>query len=241
AGLVQEAMSGTLEVPTQDDLPACERQRVASWDRDLRLLLDELLLSRSSDRPVILPRSLSASQLVTLAADADQLARQLARPMPSRPRPSARRGTRFHAWVESLFDQRPLLEPDDLPGAADADIGDEGDLVELQEAFLRTPYAEVPPIAVEAPFRLVLGGRVIRGRIDAVYEADGGYEVVDWKTNRAQTADPLQLAIYRVAWADLRDVPLGRVSAAFLYVRTGEVVRPADLPDRDALARVLAG
>ncbi|MGH3341502.1 MAG: UvrD-helicase domain-containing protein [Carbonactinosporaceae bacterium] len=241
AGLVREAMAGALEAPARDDLTADERQQVASWDRDLRLLLDELVRNRSADRPVVLPRSLSASQLVTLAADADQLARQLARPMPSRPRPSARRGTRFHAWVESLFDQRPLLDPDDLPGAADAEIHDEGDLVELQEAFLRTAYAEAAPVAVEAPFRLVLGGRVIRGRIDAVYETDGGYEVVDWKTNQAQTADPLQLAIYRVAWADLRGVPLGRVSAAILYVRTGEVVRRTDLPDRNALARLLAG
>jgi DNA helicase-2/ATP-dependent DNA helicase PcrA len=65
------------------------------------------------------------------------------------------------------------------------------------------------------------------------------FEVVDWKTNRRQDADPLQLAVYRLAWAELAGVPLERVSAAFLYVRTGQVVRPPDLPDRAGLERLL--
>jgi DNA helicase-2/ATP-dependent DNA helicase PcrA len=67
------------------------------------------------------------------------------------------------------------------------------------------------------------------------------YLVVDWKTNRAQSADPLQLALYRVAWAELRGVPIDRVRAAFYYVRTGDLVVPPDLPDRAALERLLAG
>ena len=64
------------------------------------------------------------------------------------------------------------------------------------------------------PSPLVLAGQVVRGRIDAVYaEPDGGWLVVDWKTNQRQTADPLQLAIYRLAWAELMGVPLdGRAS-----------------------------
>ena len=96
------------------------------------------------------------------------------------------------------------------------------------------------PHAVEASFALVLDGQVVRGRIDAVYqEADGGFLVVDWKTNKAATADPLQLAIYRLAWAELVGVPLERVRAAFHYVRTGATVEPDDLPDRQALEAML--
>ena len=53
---------------------------------------------------------------------------------------------------------------------------------------------------------------------------DDGFLLVDWKTNRTATADPLQLALYRLAWSELHDVPLDRVRAAFYYVRTGEVV-----------------
>ena len=67
----------------------------------------------------------------------------------------------------------------------------------------------------------------------------GGFLVVDWKTNRHEDADPLQLAVYRLAWAELRGVPLDEVAAAFHYVRTGSTVEPEDLPDRQALEAIL--
>ncbi|MEU8137885.1 ATP-dependent DNA helicase [Streptodolium elevatio] len=225
-----------------DHLGPADRELIESWDRDLDRLVEELVRGRSGVREVELPASLSASQLLRLASDPDGLARELARPMPRPPAPAARRGTRFHAWIESQFGERPLLEPDDLPGAADEDITDEADLVELQEAFLRTPYAQRAPYRIEESFQLVLGGRVVRGRIDAVYrDADGRFEVVDWKTNRAFNADPLQLAVYRLAWAELAGVPPEEVTASFVYVRSGEVVRPRGLPDRTGIERVLAG
>jgi DNA helicase-2/ATP-dependent DNA helicase PcrA len=63
---------------------------------------------------------------------------------------------------------------------------------------------------------------------------------VDWKTNQTATADSLQLAIYRQAWAELNEVPVERVRAAFYYVRTGEVVEPADLPGRAELAKLVS-
>ena len=82
---------------------------------------------------------------------------------------------------------------------------------------------------------------VIRGRIDAVYrEDDGTFFVVDWKTNRAETADPLQLAIYRLAWAELHQVPLDEVRAAFHYVRSGNTVEPSDLPGRAELEAIFS-
>ncbi|HSJ20078.1 MAG TPA: PD-(D/E)XK nuclease family protein, partial [Nocardioidaceae bacterium] len=91
------------------------------------------------------------------------------------------------------------------------------------------------------PFALVLGGQVVRGRIDAVYQTPTGFLVVDWKTSRRQIADPLQLAIYRLAWADLAGVPEERVEAALFYVRSGELVEPPDLPGREELERIVAG
>ena len=64
------------------------------------------------------------------------------------------------------------------------------------------------------------------------------YEVVDWKTNAAADADPLQLAIYRLAWAELNRLDLDQVTGAFYYVRLGEVqpvrrrpARPAELEE----------
>jgi DNA helicase-2/ATP-dependent DNA helicase PcrA len=234
-----------------------ESRTLASWDRDLDALTGELLRARAGVTDVPLPSSLTASQVLRLAADPDGFAQELARPMPRPPQPAARRGTRFHAWVESRFEalRLPMLEPEELPGS-DAEIADERDLEALKDAFERTPYAHRTPYRVEVPFQLAIAGRVVRGRIDAVYrEADdngdgngavggeGGdgatYEIVDWKTNRSRTADPLQLALYRLAWAEQQGVPLEAVKAVFLYVRSGEVVRPDDLPDRAALERLL--
>lgn len=227
-----------------------ERRAVGSWDRDLDALAAELRRSRATVRDVPLPSALSATQLLRLAADPDGFARELARPMPRPPQRGARRGTRFHAWVESRFEELtlPLLGPDELPGAEageEAAIVDEHDLEALKEAFARTPYAHRTPFRVEAPFQLTLAGRVIRGRIDAVYKEPGPdgdrFEIVDWKTGRAHSADPLQLAVYRLAWAERYGLEPSAVGAAFLYVRSGEVVRPTRLPGRAGLERILLG
>ncbi|MDN3294629.1 ATP-dependent DNA helicase [Streptomyces ficellus] len=228
-----------------------EARTIASWDRDLDALTGELLRARATTRDVPLPPSLSASQLLRLAADPDGFAQELARPMPRPPQPAARRGTRFHAWVEARFEALPLpmLGPDELPGgevfADEPEITDERDLAALKEAFENTAYAHRTPYRVEAPFQLALAGRVVRGRIDAVYRdsdpATGAptYEIVDWKTSRSRTADPLQLAVYRLAWAEQHDLPLSAVTAAFVYVRTGEVVRPDHLPGRAGIEAIL--
>ncbi|MEU6353720.1 ATP-dependent DNA helicase [Streptomyces sp. NPDC047072] len=221
-----------------------EARTVDSWDRDLDALTGELLRAREAVTDVPLPMSLTASQVMRLAADPDGLAQELARPMPRPPQPAARRGTRFHAWVESRFEALtlPMLEPEELPGG-DAEIADERDLESLKDAFERTEYAQRTPHRVEAPFQLAIAGRVVRGRIDAVYRHDDGegttYEIVDWKTSHTRSADPLQLALYRLGWAEQQGVPVESVTAAFLYVRTGEVVRPGGLPDRAALERLL--
>ncbi|MGW5694001.1 UvrD-helicase domain-containing protein [Streptomyces asiaticus] len=241
----------TSEPAVEEPTPE-EARLIGSWDRDLDALAGELRRARETVHEVHLPGTLTASQLLRLAADPDGFARELARPMPRPPRPAARRGTRFHAWVESRFEALPLpfLGPDELPGGEDdeAEIADERDLTALKEAFARTPYARRTPYRVEVPVQLTLAGRTIRGRIDAVYRESGTgpddgprYEIVDWKTGRSQDADPLQLAIYRVAWAEQHGLPLSAVTAAFVYVRSGEVVRPAGLPGRAGLERVLLG
>lgn len=239
--------SRTGSAPQEPVLTPEERRAIASWDRDLEALTTELRRARATSREVLVPPSLTASDLLRLAADPDGFAQELARPMPKPPQPAARRGTRFHAWVESRFEELPLpmLGPDELPGGdeSDADIADERDLAALKEAFERSPYARRTPLRTEAPVQLTLAGRVIRGRIDAVYpgERPGTYEIVDWKTGRGATGDPLQLAVYRLAWAEQHGVPLESVTAAFLYVRTGDTVRPARLPGRAELERILLG
>ena len=195
---------------------------------------------RSPDIVVPLPSNLSATSLARLRDDPDRFARDLARPMPRRPSPAARFGTRFHAWVEARFGQQLLLDPDELPGRGDLGIDDDSDLRELIKQFEDGPFADRSPVAVEPAFALVLAGQVVRGRIDAVYREDDGYLVVDWKTNRKADADPLQLAIYRLAWAELHDLDPEQVRAGFYYVRTGTLVEPHDLPGRAELQELVS-
>jgi DNA helicase II / ATP-dependent DNA helicase PcrA len=214
---------------------------VREWDDEIGRLLAEARAEQASVLEVPLPSSLSATALSRLRDDPATYAADLARPMPRPPAPAARFGTRFHAWVEGRAGQQPLLDPDELPGRADSGIEDDDDLRELIRRFEQGPFGERVPHAVEAAFSLVLRGQVVRGRIDAVYsEPGGGFLVVDWKTNRAPTADPWQLAVYRLAWSELTGTPLERVRAAFYYVRTGELVEPPGLPDRAVLENLFS-
>jgi DNA helicase-2/ATP-dependent DNA helicase PcrA len=232
-----------------EGLDMVESAQVAEWDQEVERLLVEARSERSTEIEVPMPSALSATALLRLQDDADAFARELARPMPRPPSRAARFGTLFHAWIEDRFKQQPLLDPDELPGRYDTGIDDDADLDTIIEAFERGPFADRVPHAVEAPFALVLAGQVIRGRIDAVYDEhsdepggdESGYLLVDWKTNRREDADPLQLALYRLAWAELRGVPLDRVRAVFHYVRSGTTVEPEELPDRQALEAMLEG
>lgn len=227
-----------------------DEETVAAWDADIDRLLAESVASRRGAAAVTLPESLSATELIKLRADEAGFATDLARPMPRRPSRRARFGTRFHQWIERrlggrMQGQPSLLDPDELADRADLDVDGEAEFRELCEQFAAGRFGESNPYALEAPFTLVLGGRVIRGRIDAVYRIeDTGpegvrYRVVDWKTSRSESHDPLQLAIYRVAWAGLSGVPVERVDAVFYSVPEDRTIQPEHLADRDELERIL--
>jgi DNA helicase-2/ATP-dependent DNA helicase PcrA len=236
AAMVTQAMSGGLDANTSD---------VDGWAADVDALLAER--DRAADQTVLpLPAQLSVSTLVELGRDPDGVAQRLRRRLPARPDPHALLGTAFHDWVQRFFHAERLFDLDDLPGAVDRDAGDTDDLAELQAAFAVSPWAARTPVDVEVPFDMVIGGRVVRGRIDAIFaEDDGGTTVVDWKTGEppdtpeAKQHAAIQLAVYRLAWAQLHGCPVESVRAAFHYVRSGRTVSPDTLPGADDLAALL--
>lgn len=223
---------------------------IADWTRDTDLLLAERAGRHTGPEVLVsLPWQLPVSALVTIARDPAELAQQVRRPMPRRPAPQATRGTTFHQWLERRFGQAQLIDADDLPGAVDdlaAPPGDP-DLGALKARFEAGEWASRWPVEVEVPFETMLGDRLIRGRIDAVFAdaADGGFDVVDWKTGRQPAtaaekhAVAVQLAAYRLAWAALAAVPVTDVRAAFYYVRDDVTVRPADLLDKAGLTALI--
>ncbi|MDM4720653.1 ATP-dependent DNA helicase [Micromonospora sp. WMMA1363] len=234
--------------PTGEADPAAGDPEVARWRREADLLLAERaeLTRWSGPVEVALPGQLSVTQLVALRRDPAGLARTLRRPLPSEPNPYARRGTAFHAWLEQRFGADRLLDVDEMPGAADADAAPDEAQAELQERFLVSEWADRVPVEVEVPFATVIAGIVVRGRMDAVFARPAGrFDVVDWKTGRqpagaAAEAAAVQLAVYRLAWAELAGVPAERVGAAFHYVRDAVTVRPVDLLDVAGLTALIA-
>ena len=235
-GRAREHRRDSGSYPDLPELDADQRELVAGWRRRAERLVAAELELAAGRASVALPDYLSVTGLGRLAKDPSGYARELRRPMPRLVSEAQRWGIAFHSWLEQRFQgQAPLLD-----GETDAEIAG-AEFAELRAGFEAGPYAEAVPIAVETPFTLVVGGRLVRGRIDAVFTAaDGRPQVVDWKTGDARRADPLQLACYRLAWAELNGLAPEQVDAVFYDLRNAEVVRPPDLPDRLGLERLLA-
>src|SRR5690606_21202984 len=146
ARLVKAAMADALPRPENSE-----------WDDEVRRLLAERERhARHRPADVALPGQLSVSQLVRLAGARPALARALRRPVPRPPSRQARRGTAFHAWLESKWRNPGLLDVDELV-AADDDAVLEPDLDVLRAAFAASAWADQTPVEVESPFELLLG------------------------------------------------------------------------------------
>jgi hypothetical protein len=166
------------------------------------------------------------------------------RPLPRFPGVRARIGTQVHAWIERRSQgQGRLLELDDDPDLTSADLaqGDSGQRLrgpdELRAAFLASRFADAVPLMAERAFLLRFDGRVIRGRIDAIFgELDGPWEVVDWKTGRQPPpGDPsvgLQLDLYGLACTDIWGKAPEDITLTYVYLGDGtETSRPMGQPD----------
>ncbi|WLQ06700.1 ATP-dependent helicase [Arthrobacter oryzae] len=248
AGRVREAMAGGATgdaalVPAAAEGSRPLRGVAASWAQEADLLL-ERRFRRATVQDVHLPGHISASTFVDLGDDPGSVLARLRRPVPREPGMSARKGTAFHAWVEEYFGKAGMLELDEAPGS-DNHIDEAYGLDSMVETFRNSEWAHRAPAHVEVPVETRIGDVVVRGRIDAVFrDADGGWDLVDWKTGRRPAGGQLkvkavQLAVYRLAWARLKGVPLDSVRAAFYYVGEDQVVRPHDLGTAEQLEDIV--
>ena len=95
---------------------------------------------------------------------------------------------------------------------------------------------------------VVVGGRIVRCTVDAVFDTSAQPDlpdvtIVDWKTGRRPDAAglasrELQLAIYRIAWAKAHGTPLQSVGACFVYLRDGGTLMAGDLDEQQIAARM---
>ena len=138
-----------------------------------------------------------------------------------------------------------MLDLGEAPGA-DGHIDAAYDLEDMVATFRASEWAHRSPVYVEVPVETRVGDVVVRGRIDAVFrDADGRWDLVDWKTGRRPEAGRLkaravQLAAYRLAWARLKGIAVEDVRAAFFYVADNQVVRPHDLASAAELEELVS-
>ena len=229
---------------------------IATTPEQSALLQDAtaLILERrrySAVTEVYLPSRLSVSTLIKLKSSPADLALNIRRPMPSHTPHVARQGTQFHTWIERHFESSVLFD-DDIFGNEEfleVELMNEAKspaaLKKLQDQWLSSEWGSRQPFSVEEGFETVIEGILLRGRIDAVYRIDEShYEVVDWKTGRVKDGEELseaaiQLAMYRLAYSKLHEIPLENISAAFHYIPANQTIRPSDLLDEEGIKALI--
>ena len=177
---------------------------LAALSDDDRVEAERLIAMQSQDLSVIatamtnepppapsVPDFVSATSFVRLEKG-EVTPWDLVRPLPDRPTIERRIGTEVHRLIEersrgiSTFpDETELDEPSEVaqPGRIGEALEKWAELGYGDRTLATLPSGE--PMT-ELPFALTMDGKVIRGRIDAVYEMDdGGLEIVDFKTGRS--------------------------------------------------------
>lgn len=252
-----EPLSGEDSQVDSDKDSAIQGDLSQVWELETTLLIDELQRQDQEAIKIPMPVQLSTSEYQALMRDREEFARRKARPVPFKPNRFARRGTAFHAWLENHFGVQSLLDDeaifeDQLSALLDSpETATEANWPALKEKFLASQWADKVPEFVEVPFEIGIGSHRVVGRIDAIFKIDDTWVIVDWKTGRkpygqqAQLA-ALQLAIYRIAWADRRrqageKIDAENIRAAFFYVGSQETVEPdaSEMPSRLELDRQL--
>lgn len=226
--------------------------------REIEAMMVEAGVASPPEVQIDYPTHLSSTDLVRLARDREAFALSRRRPIPTEPTVVASRGGAFHSFVERYFRSPALIDPDGLldDDSDDDSSGEAGEspggssLEELRMRFLESEWSRRLPEAVEVDVEIPLGGMVLRCRIDAVFPPGAGLErvtVVDWKTGRSPS-DPderasreVQLAAYRLAWAARKGLAIEEVDAVFVYVASGETVRPKRLLGEDDIIALIRG
>jgi DNA helicase II / ATP-dependent DNA helicase PcrA len=207
--------------------------------------LDGVLASEKARRspakgswPVRIP----ASQFDRWVHEPDVMLRSRIQPRPPTTGVAQQRGNDFHAWVEAYFHSaggNRVLGDIDIDGERGPEI--DVDVQTWQERFERSEFATLTPVALEREIHLPLAGHLVICKIDAVFERSSRIQIVDWKTGRTPK-DPkeierksLQLALYRLAWAEWAGVDIDTVDAVFWFSQSEQVIAPDVLASRSEL------
>lgn len=187
---------------------------------ELAALVEEQLEPQFAARPE-LPKRLSASKIVQLITEPETFYDQLIRPMPQPYSEAATLGSDFHASLEQAF-----IEGSELDFSSWSE-----EQKELGQNFSSSRFASETPYAVEMPIEFSLAGTVVVCKLDAVFQTEQGYLIVDWKSGKSPQAKDLdtraiQLALYRIGLSRALGLGVEKVSAAFYFAADDKEVQP---------------
>ena len=208
----------------------------AEIDDQIERLLKERdeLLHRSHQ--VKLPVRISASRFKEFIYELPKTAERYRRPMPERPYKQTMAGTLFHSWVEQRFGVLSNSDELDVVELTPEDEATDKAMEELKAIFEGSRFANMKPFAIEGEIQVTIKGNTFICKLDAVFETETGYEIVDWKTGKPpvtskEIADrALQLALYRMAFARLHKVDPEKIGVCLYYVADNLEIKPEDVP-----------
>ena len=226
-----------LEAASQVDNASASLERVRQEDLRSSSIHQEidLLLKEQDDRiqrlsQVELPVRIPASKFKEFITDLPAQAARYLRPVPVQPYRATKAGTAFHSWVEDFI----ISEVDDAPK----------DIQQLTEIFKDSRFSNQSPADVEIEINLTRGTNTFVCKLDAVFESGNRSEIVDWKTGAAPKDKAteqqmiLQLALYRFAYSQLRQIPIEKIDVCFYFVGDNIELRPDKVPSPEELVKM---
>jgi DNA helicase-2/ATP-dependent DNA helicase PcrA len=205
---------------------------------EIDLLLAEVEERISAAESFDVPVRIPASRFKDYIGDFAELAARYRRPMPQPPYKQTRTGTLFHGWVEQHFEKLALTDGN---YSADDALPLDQDMQTLKNNFMNSRFSKLTPIDVEREIQLTVGDHTFICKLDAVFETQDGFEIVDWKTGKSPKdeadakAKVLQLALYRLAYSKFTGVPIEKISVCFYFVAENKELKPAEVPDETEL------
>jgi DNA helicase-2/ATP-dependent DNA helicase PcrA len=185
------------------------------------VLAMEHLLAHETVGAAQIPIRIPASRYAEWAMDVAAVREGNRRPVPSRPYRAARLGTEVHLWIE-----RGHFDDDFVDGYRDPDEQVETDeqMEALKRTYLASRWPGLTPVHREIEILLPQGNHIVVCKIDAVFQINGRYVVVDWKTGKKPSSNEekdqkaMQLVLYRRALAALYGIDVTEVDAVLYYI-----------------------
>jgi DNA helicase-2/ATP-dependent DNA helicase PcrA len=222
AGGWRSALRATLADPSWPQRQTDDSTVFHRHLEQLELMLDGLPEPPDLDQTT--QPTTSVTGLVTLASCPKRFYWSEIDRLPRKPSPWLQRGTVLHRRIELHHQGIAAFDLDsDIGSGNDEAAPAEG--VDAFRAFLGSRFGGMRPAYIETPLDIDVEGTRIRGRIDAIFEAEPDmWEIVDYKSGRRRD-DPaavVQLEAYAMAAADgaVRGRRPERLRVTFAYFGT---------------------